>query len=225
MLTPRRTLIVNLSSVPLVVLERPPRALDHDLSHVSDDDGEEAEVLHPVGGERVGLTPRDAVDKDERVDDGVERVEARDKGAGRDGELGAAFSVGPPDLRQREEIEQQESELGVPINLYKLDRTWTYVSQRGDGVHGEQHVTGLVQQPSSEKVGVKADSGDEGQGDNPLQPDGLEKLAGDSISQERIGKGRVESTTDGHGETTCEVVRRGRRRAAQRVVGHGVGCV
>lgn len=96
------------------------------------------------------------------------------------------------------------------------------MSQRGDGVHGEQHVTGLVQQPSSEKVGVKADSGDEGQGDNPLQPDGLEELASDSVSQECIGKGRVESTTDSHGETTCEVVRRGRRRAAQRVVGHGV---
>ena len=95
------------------------------------------------------------------------------------------------------------------------------MSQRGDGVHGEQHVTGLVQQPSSEKVGVEADPGDEGQGDDPLQPDGLEELASDSISQERVGEGRVESTTDSHGETTCEVVRRGRRRAAQRVVGHG----
>jgi hypothetical protein len=99
MLAPRRTLVVNLASVPLVILERPPRALNHDLSHVSDDDGEEPEVLHPVRGERVGLAPRDAVDEDERVDDGVERVEARDKGASRDGELGAAFSVGPPDLR------------------------------------------------------------------------------------------------------------------------------
>ena len=54
--------------------------------------------MHPVGGERVGLAPRDTVDKDERVDDGEERVVGSDKAAGGYGELGVALCVGPPDL-------------------------------------------------------------------------------------------------------------------------------
>jgi len=54
-----------------------------------------------------------------------------------------------------------------------LKRSGTYVTQSGDGTHGEQHVAWFVQQPGSNKVAVDPYSGNEGQSDDPLQSDGL----------------------------------------------------
>lgn len=94
----------------------------------------------------------------------------------------------------------------------------TYVTQRGDGVHGQQHVPRLVQQPGPEEIGIDADAGDERERDDPLQTDGLEDLACGSVTEESVGEGRVEGSTDGHGQSTAKVVRRGRRCATQWVV-------
>ena len=100
--THQLTLIVNLALVPRVLLERPPLALDQDLSQITYDDSQQPNVLHPAGSQGVGLATRDAVDKDERVDDGESRVVARDKGSHGERHFAVGFDVGPPDLRCRQ---------------------------------------------------------------------------------------------------------------------------
>ena len=68
------------------------------------------------------------------------------------------------------DVDKRRSEWG---DDEMLKRSGTYVTQSGDGTHGEQHVAWFVQQPGSNKVAVDPYSGDEGQSDDPLQSDGL----------------------------------------------------
>jgi len=106
-----------------------------------------------------------------------------------------------------------------------LKRSGTYVTQSGDGTHGEQHVAWFVQQPGPNKVAVDPYSGDEGQSDDPLQSNGLQDLSGNPVTQERVGESRVESSSEGHGDTTGKLVGAGLGRTTSRVGGHCEKCV
>jgi hypothetical protein len=100
------TLVVNLSSVPGILLELPSSMLCDDLSKVSSDDGSEPKVLHPAGGKGVCLSSRDTVDEDKGVDEGEERVIGGDEGTHLGREFRVTLGVGPPNLLEHTRVDR-----------------------------------------------------------------------------------------------------------------------
>lgn len=93
-----RTGIVDPALVRRVLLERLSSLFNHDLPDGTRKEEREAEVLHPVGGERVGLSAGNLVDKDEGVD-GVQETVVGGYTGGHSGGKGRFIDEeGPVDL-------------------------------------------------------------------------------------------------------------------------------
>lgn len=78
------------------------------------------------------------------------------------------------------------------------------MTQAGNSSQGQQHIPRFIQQPRSKEIPIQPHPRHQRQRNNPLQPNRLKDLPGESVSKESVVEERIEGSTESHGETTGE---------------------